>query len=187
MNNIHPETHTRMQLPKVSQIAIVVQDIDKAMHAYAQLWGLRKWYRLAYADGGFVELRGKRIQNEIDIVMSYSGSLLIELIEHKGGDEDIFSEHLKQSGEGVHSVGFFVPDIDQRLKAMQTMGVGVLQYGVIKSRGGAVTTYAYLDPRGAGGILIELIQTRQFGVHLPASHFIMEIGCLTGDCQKIRV
>jgi hypothetical protein len=171
-------------LGKVDQVGIVVEDIGKAMRYYKRMFGIGPWYRPRGAEKGKVVYRGRESEVELDITLAFCGGVQVELIQTKGRDLNIYSEQLKRSGEGLHHLGFFVTGIEKKLARLHSAGVEPLQSGVIKS-GMAVTQYAYLDTAGTGGVILELIDTTLMGVPLKMSGFMMKVGCLLGDAEKI--
>ena len=70
---------------------------------------------------------------------------------------------------------------------MKDAGVTVLQSGSIATKGGAVTRFAYLDTREQCGFISELIETTLLGLPMPHSKLIMDIGCITGDVERMKV
>ncbi len=176
----------RMNLPNVNQIGILVPNIPEAVAYYAKLLNIGQWYRSNTVKHEAV-YRGEPVNTEADIVIAFQGALEIELIQVKHEDECVYSETLKKSGGGIHHLGFTVSGYDKKLEQMKRNGVGVLQYGVITTRGSAVTRYAYLDTIKQCGIISELIVTTLKGLRMPHRKFVMEIGCLTGDVQRVKV
>jgi hypothetical protein len=83
------------------------------------------------------------------------------------------------TGGGIHHVGSLVLSYDSKMKRVHEAGIQILQSGVIKTRGGATTRYAYLDTVKQCGIITELIETRLYKIPVPQNRLFMEIGCLT--------
>jgi hypothetical protein len=63
----------------------------------------------------------------------------------------------------------------------------VLQSGAITTKGSAITRYAYLDTIKQCSIISELIVTTLKGLRMPHGKFIMEIGCITGDVERVQI
>ena len=178
-----------LQLPKVRQIGVVVKSTEETSRYYSDTFGIGPWYRpnpKTIREEHFLNGREK-IEVKDDILLAFSGSLQIELIEPRSIENDIYHEHLIKFGEGIHHLGFCISDIDQRTEALQATGIDIIQTGVMKSGGafgGSITRYAYFDTRKTGGIIIELIQTKLFGVSIPMSRLLFEAGCLFGDMKR---
>lgn len=179
-----------VRLPKVCQIGVAVKDARKTGKHLSDVLGIGPWYRPS--PGTIYEehfLNGQdKIEVEDDILLAFSGSLQIELIEPKCIENDIYHEHIVRFGEGIHHLGFCATDIDRDTRALQASGYNIIQTGLIKSGqgfGSSITKYAYFDSREAGGMIIELIQTKLFGISIPMSRLLFEVGCLLGDMEKI--
>lgn len=181
-----PHPVESLRLPKVRQLGIVVRDLEKSLDHHRRMFGLGPWYRPRLAGRWRAERAGRTIASEIDIAVAYSGSLQIELIEVLRGEDDIYTEHLRRHGEGLHHVGFSVRNLGRRLDRAAEMGIEVLQSGRFRTAGGAVTRYAYLDTAEVGGVVFELIETRLYGLPVGMSPGIFRIGRWTREVEPIR-
>jgi methylmalonyl-CoA/ethylmalonyl-CoA epimerase len=179
-----------LRLPEVGQIGIVVKSIDETVRYLYETFTIGPWFRPREKREEHL-LRGvDRINPELDMVMAFSGKVQYELIQHQGGDRTVHCDYLDKYGEGIHHLGFYVSNIDERLNILQEMGIGILQSGYIKTVGRAGeshTSYAYLDTAGIGGIIFELIDTKFLGMSIKMSRFWFELGNVTGDIEKIRI
>jgi methylmalonyl-CoA/ethylmalonyl-CoA epimerase len=63
---------------------------------------------------------------------------------------------LARRGEGVHHVGYAVPDVAAALADLRAQGVEVIEPAPRIGSGG--TTIAFLHPKSMGGVLVELVQ-----------------------------
>jgi catechol 2,3-dioxygenase-like lactoylglutathione lyase family enzyme len=177
---------TRMKLPNVNQIGILVKDIPEAVAYYSKLLNMGPWYRSNTVKHEAV-YRGKPINPELDIVLAFQGGVEIELIQVIGKKENVYSDMLAKCGGGIHHLGFTVMGYDKKLEQMKANGIEVLQSGVITTKGSAVTRYAYLDTIKQCGIVSELITTTLIGLPMPHCKLIMDIGCITGDVERVKV
>jgi catechol 2,3-dioxygenase-like lactoylglutathione lyase family enzyme len=190
MNNEQAKLVKHLRLPPVRQIGIVVRDLDRTIRYYAENFGIGPWFRTDFGEEEHLWRGTEKITYTVDVALEFSGKTQIELISPREGDRNIHQEHLDTYGEGLHHLGFFVKNIDTRLRLVKESGIGVLQSGFLKSAGkagGSVTSYAYLDTRDTGGVILELIQTKFVGVSIVMSRPWFEIGALTGDLEKIKV
>ena len=121
---------SRMKLPNVNQIGILVPNIPEAVASYAKLLNIGHWYRSNTVKHEAI-YRGKPVSTEADIVLAFQGAMEIELIQVKHEDECVYSDMLKKSGGGIHHLGFTVSGYDKKLDQMKRNGVEVLQSGVI--------------------------------------------------------
>jgi catechol 2,3-dioxygenase-like lactoylglutathione lyase family enzyme len=179
-----------LRLPTIRHMGIVVEDIERAVKYYSDTFRMGPWFK-SKIPAGENYLRGeKRINTEYETASTFSGRMEYQLIEVKGGDRDICLEHLENYGEGFHHVGGYVKNIEARLSAYREVGIGVLQTGVVKSKGklgGIVTKYAYLDTAAIGGVIFELIQIGVVGINIGSSRFWFELGNLVGSIEKMKI
>lgn len=177
---------SRTKLSKVNQIGILVPNLPEAVAYYTKLLNIGHWYRSNTIKHEAV-YRGNPVNTDVDIVLAFQGAMEIELIQVKHKDECVYSDLLKRSGGGIHHLGFTVSGYDKKLDQMKRNGVEVLQSGVITTKGSAITRYTYLDTIKQCGIISELIVTTLKGLRMPHGRFIMEIGCMTGDVERVKV
>ncbi len=132
---------------RVDQIGVVVRDVDACIRAYEKILGEGAFVSIEgeepaiLGDGREIMIRGK-------LAFAQLGPVQLELIEIKGGPS-IHVEFLETNGEGIHHIGVYVSDFDERLEKFRKLGVNVLQQGKGMRR------YAYLDTKP---IMLELIE-----------------------------
>jgi methylmalonyl-CoA/ethylmalonyl-CoA epimerase len=80
----------------------------------------------------------------------------IELLEPLGEDSPIAKFLEKNPGGGQHHVCFEVPDINAAAAEMTAKGAKVLGEPRIGAHG---TPVIFLNPKGTGGVLVELMET----------------------------
>jgi methylmalonyl-CoA/ethylmalonyl-CoA epimerase len=173
-----------VKLPKVSQIGIVVPDIGKAVRYYSKILDIQPWFRSKTASNNAV-FQGESFSLKLDIALAFSGGLEIELIQMLTDRECIYSAIMKNQGGGLHHIGAMVTGFDKKLEQLKTMGIGVIQSGIIKTVGGAVTKYAYMDTISTCGIISEIIESKLAGMPVFHNNFMMHVGRLTGDIDLI--
>jgi methylmalonyl-CoA/ethylmalonyl-CoA epimerase len=177
---------SQMNLPRVNQIGILVKNIPEAVTYYTKLLNIGRWYRSNTVKHEAI-YRGKPVSTKEDIVLAFQGGMEIELIEVQHDNECAYSEMLAKSGGGIHHLGFIVSGYDKKLAQMKANGIEVLQSGVITTKGSAISRYAYLDTTRECGVISELIETKLIGIRMPHSRLMMEIGCLTGDVERVKM
>lgn len=150
---LDPETKERFKLPDVSQIGVVVKDIEKAVQYYESTLGIGPWVRLdiEYQDR---MLRGKPADFKYKMAFASLGPVEFELIQPVEG-ATVYDELLEKKGEGLHHLGFDVgsmENMEQRLAFFKEQGIEVIQSGRTE-----VGKFAYLDTEAIGGVIFELI------------------------------
>jgi len=178
------ENMKEVKLPKISQVGIVVPDIGKAVRYYSKFLNIKPWFR-SKTRSNDVAFRGESFPLELDIALAFSGGMEIELIQMLTDRECIYSDIMKKQGGGLHHIGIMVSDFDKKLGQMRAAGIGVIQSGVIKTVGGAVTKYAYMDTVSACGIISEIIESKLAGIPVLHNKFMMHVARLTGDIDLI--
>ncbi len=179
------QTIQKFRLPKVGQIGIVVRNMGAVLPQYARLLNVNPWFRSKTVEQE-VTYRGKKISMDLDLLLGYSGRMEVELIGVGSEEENIYTEVLRKGG-GLHHLGFFVSDFDRRMLTLKNTGVKVLQQGRIATGGGSITQYAYLNTVEQCGVILELIESKLKGrIPVPHTKFMMGIGSLTGDVEKLR-
>lgn len=131
----------RLVIPKVDQIGIVVKDAEKSAKFYEKFFGPKT-----------LEFEFELDRAKLKFVFFQVGEVQLELIQVLKG-ENIHSKFLKERGEGIHHLGFFVDDLEKELEAFKREGFEVLWRSEI-----GMTKFAYLDTEKTFGILLELIQ-----------------------------
>lgn len=178
------ENMKRVNLPKVSQIGIVVPDIGKAVRYYSKFLNIKPWFR-SKTTSNDAAFKGETFSLELDIALAFSGGMEIELIQMMTDRECIYSDIMKKQGGGLHHIGTMVRGFDKKLEQMKAAGIGVIQSGVIKTVGGAVTKYAYMDTVSTCGIISEIIESKLVGIPVFHNNFMMHVARLTGDIDLI--
>ena len=175
-----------LNLPPIRQLGIVVKSIDRSLPYYSNILNIKPWYR-AEIETSEIYYKDKQIELELDLAVGYSGALQFELIEVGEGDRNIYTDLIEKQGEGLHHIGFVVSDIDKGIDALQKCGFQPLQHGSLKTKGKAITRFAYFDSIERCGYIIELIQTTLFGFNVGQSRFLMKLGKLLGDIDTIDI
>jgi len=138
---------------RVTQVAIVVRDIERAAALWARLLGVEKpsiieteeWEKTG------MTYRGAPSRARAKLAFFNLGGITIELIEPIGGSST-WSEFLEQQGEGIHHIAFVVDDMEAAVRRLEELGGKLVQKGDFE--GGS---YAYVDARSSLGAIVELL------------------------------
>jgi catechol 2,3-dioxygenase-like lactoylglutathione lyase family enzyme len=163
----------KLKLPKLSQVGIVVRDIDETIGYYKDAFGIGPWAVFTGEPAECIE-RGKRITFKGKMAMAQVGQVELELIQILEG-RSFHSDFLEERGEGIHHIGFFVNNFEERMAAVRDAGIEVLHQGLLKQMGLTIK-YAYLDTTATGGVIIELIEQRFLGLPMVARSLLLPLG-----------
>jgi methylmalonyl-CoA epimerase len=127
---------------KIDHIGIVVRDIDEALDVYEAALGLPLRELVEVAD------------DKVKVAFLPIGGSNLELVQPTSDDTGT-ARFLDKRGEGVHHICFEVEDLDQTLGRLKTSGVRLIDE---VPRRGAHGRVAFVHPKGAHGVLIELVE-----------------------------
>lgn len=142
----------------IAQVALIVEDLDKAVENYWKLFGIGPWRFYTYGKPLVKRMsyHGEPSEYRMRIALSYVGPLRIELIEQVEGDT-VYADFIRAHGYGVHHFGLLVEDMEAALAEAEAAGLAMTQDGAgfgLQGDG----HYAYLDTEGAIGVTLELIE-----------------------------
>ncbi len=139
---------------KISQVGIVVRDIEKTIKNLSVLWDIGPFQRREIdLPDGIVHGKRKRIRAKLAFVQV--GSIELELIE-PGEGENIYQEFLCTKGEGLHHLAIHVSDIEGEVSRFKQRGIDVLQSGKTPR-----VSFAYMDTESIAGVIFELLQFKK--------------------------
>lgn len=127
---------------KIDHIGIVVRDIQEALQVYESA--------LALPLDEVVEVPDQHVR----VAFLPVGDTNIELVQPTSGDTGT-ARFLEKRGEGVHHICLEVDDIVTALDRLKDQGVPLIDE---VPRPGAHGLVAFIHPKGAHGVLIELIE-----------------------------
>lgn len=138
----------------VTQIGLVVKDIEKSIDAYVDVLGLPRPQVIvtdAY-DLAETNYRGKPSQAQAKLAFFNMGQVQIELIEPIG-EPSTWKEALDANGDGVHHIAFQIKDTGKVVAYLEGKGIHLVQQG--KYTGGM---YSYVDASQSLGLVLELLE-----------------------------
>ncbi|WP_123043135.1 VOC family protein [Cohnella candidum] len=138
----------------ITQIGLLVNDIEKTSEAYATFFGVEKpnWFWTDTADKAQTEYRGGPTEARAKLAFFDMGSLQLELIE-PDHNPSTWRESLDRNGEGFHHIAFVIKGMQEKISLLEQGGMPLLQKG--EYTGGR---YAYLDSFKDLKVLIELLE-----------------------------
>lgn len=138
----------------VTQVGIMVKDIEKSVETYSRIFGVEK-PPITVTDGyekSNAKYKGQPTHARAKLAFFNMGQVTIELIEPIG-EPSTWKAHLDSRGESVHHIAFVVPDTDKAVEYLREQGMEVEQQG--DYTGGM---YTYIDSTSQLGVAIELLQ-----------------------------
>ena len=143
----------RVKLPPVSQIGIVVRDMDKAIEYYSSTFG---WgpFKVSDVEVEDIIFRGSAVRSRTRLGFTSIGPITIELIQVLEG-ETLHTEFLREKGEGIQHLRFEVDDLDSALCELAQDGIHPVFHQELPEFG---LSFAYLDTDRIGGVMFELVE-----------------------------
>ena len=133
-------------------LGIVVRNIDETIAYYEKSFGFGP-FEIRYVDYPTATYYGQVSGYSGKLAFFFMGPVQIELIELVDG-KTIHEDFLREKGEGLHHLGFWVDNIEESTKRAEALGYRVIQS--YTRRDG--TGFAYLDSDKIGGVLFEILQ-----------------------------
>lgn len=130
-------------LEKIHHLGYAVEDLEAAARFYANNFGVEP------SEAEIVEEQG------IVTKMFGVGGSRIELLQPTRQDSPV-GKFLGKRGEGFHHVAYQVDDIDASLAELKDKGVELIDEAPRIGAGG--TRMAFVHPKGAFGVLTELVE-----------------------------
>ena len=132
-----------MRLQRIDHVGYAVHDLEEAVGYHEQLYGAEVAHR-------------ERIESDgVDEALLAVGESYLQLLAPTSPESPV-ARFLERNGPGVHHVGYGVADVDATLADLKEMGVRVVDdHPRPGSRG---CTVAFLHPKGAMGVLVELVE-----------------------------
>ncbi|HUD94485.1 VOC family protein [Sphingobium sp.] len=141
---------------RLNQIAYMVPDLDAAIDWWTQVMGIGPFFVFAGFDMVQSDYRGVDQPIAFGAAVSFSGDLMVELIEPRG--PSIFQEFLSAGRTGVHHLCAFADDMAETQAWVESVGGRRLQ-GAAFGDGSQIAYFAMI----------------------PDESIILEVGVLTPD------
>ncbi len=129
---------------KIDHLGIATHGIDEALKFWQQALGLEHVHTETVED------------QKVRVAMLPIGESRVELLEPISEDSPI-SNFLEKRGGGLHHVAVRVDDITAALDRLKQQGVRLIDESPRIGAEGCLV--AFVHPKAAGGVLLELVQT----------------------------
>ncbi len=152
-NQPTPPEPMKFRNNKVTQIGLVVRDIEKTAQAYADLLGVEAPDVIItdVVEDAHTRYRGELTPARAKLAFFHIENITIELIEPVGAPST-WQETLETKGEGIHHIAFQVQDMEENVALLEKQGARLIQHGDFT--GGS---YAYVDATPKLGVILELL------------------------------
>ena len=131
---------------KVDHIGIAVNSLKTSIPLYERLLG-SKCYKTEQVTG-----------EQVDTAFFLQNGAKIELLESLDPN-GVIAKFIVKKGEGLHHIAFEVPDIQAEMERLKIEGFTLLNEA---PKSGADDKWVcVVHPKDAGGVLIELCQTKK--------------------------
>jgi len=133
-------------ITKIDHIGVAVKALESSLPFWSEVLGL---------DVSGIET----VESEnVKVAFLRVGNASIELLEPTDASSAL-GRHLDQRGEGIHHLTLEVRDLPAMLERLRERGVPIIGDGARPGAGGRQV--AFLHPKAAGGVLVELVSARQ--------------------------
>ena len=130
-------------IKKVDHIAILVPDLEGAKRFWVDALGLK------------LERVESVPEESVDIAFLPVGDSEIELLQPTDPESGV-AKYLAKKGAGMHHLCFEVDDIEATLDRLRAADVPLITETAKVSNSGK--KYAFVHPKGTGGVLVELYE-----------------------------
>ncbi len=147
-------TNHKLGTTAVTQIGVVVADIEAKAKSWADLLGVPV-PEIIITDGYDVaqtEYIGQATQARAKLAFFNLGQVDLELIEPIDGPST-WKDQLDQHGDSLHHIAFEIKGMKEKVGTLTTKNIPLIQRG--EYTGGR---YAYLDGTGPLGVVLELLE-----------------------------
>jgi methylmalonyl-CoA/ethylmalonyl-CoA epimerase len=138
---------------KLDHLAVVVKDMDKALAFYSKAFGIKFEEVQQHDLPPDVIYKGKPSPYTMKVTFGKMGLVRLEMVQVVKG-QCIYTDFLKQHGEGLHHLGFEVEDLEKEAANAKSQGLKMICY--LKMVG--IMAFAHFDATKTIGLRIELVQ-----------------------------
>ena len=135
-------------LTRIDHVGIACRDLTERISFYEATFGLTVASREVNQEQGVREAM-------LHVADGPAGSSYIQLLEPLAENTPV-GRFIARRGEGLHHVGYGVPDLSRALAALGAVDVPLIDKRPRHGSMGAAV--AFLHPSGMGGVLTELVQ-----------------------------
>ena len=138
---------------KLDHVAIAVNDIEKAIDFYTKSFGIKFEEVQQHDLPPDVIYKGKPSPYTMKVTFGQMGPVRLEMVQVVKG-QCIYTDFLKQYGEGVHHLGFEVDDLEKEVANAKSQGLEM----ICSLEMVGIMAFAHFDATKTNGLRIELVQ-----------------------------
>jgi methylmalonyl-CoA/ethylmalonyl-CoA epimerase len=128
---------------QIDHVGVAVEDMDEAISLYRDRLGMPLLHRERVEQFG------------VDAALLGIGDAHVELLEPAVSDSPV-GEFLERRGPGMHHLAYRTDDIDSALESVRASGLELIDERPRTGIRG--TRVAFVHPKSAGGVLMELVE-----------------------------
>jgi catechol 2,3-dioxygenase-like lactoylglutathione lyase family enzyme len=139
---------------EISQIGLVVNDVEAIARAWADTLGLPvpPIEVTDPVDMAQTEYKGERTPARAKLAFFHFDNVQVELIEPVG-EPSTWQDQLEEHGSSLHHIAFRIQGMQEKMAYLDGKGISLIQRG--EYTGGR---YAYLDAIKPLGLILELLE-----------------------------
>ena len=147
-------------LKRMAQVGVIVEDLETAIKAFSEDFGVTDWFRLDINETfGELLVDGKPDMLNVKVAVNKDFGIEIELVQPTG--EGKYMDWLREHGPGVHHMAFTMPDKNARFNEMIQRELNNGRQPWIQAtektgEEGKKMNFAYLDRRADMGVIMEM-------------------------------
>ncbi|RMF59452.1 MAG: methylmalonyl-CoA epimerase [Calditrichaeota bacterium] len=130
-------------LKKLDHIGIAVADLEEAVRKFEQITGKAPGHKETVA------------AQKVATAFFPVGEVRLELLQGTAPDSPI-SKFIAKRGEGIHHLCFEVDDLAAAKSSLESAGLRFVEQ--VSEEGAGGSRVAFIHPKSAGGVLIELVE-----------------------------
>lgn len=135
-----------MELTHIEHIGIAVKNLNESIKFYEAVLGL-KCYSIE-------EVKDQKVRTAFFKI----GDTKIELLESTELDGPI-AKFIEKKGEGIHHIAYAVNNLNEALKELDSNGIQLIDE--VSRKGAEGLDIAFINPKSANGVLIELCELKK--------------------------
>jgi methylmalonyl-CoA epimerase len=132
-------------IKRVHHIGIAVNNLKESAALFEKLLGIK------------ADIEDAPCQKVTEAIFRFGDGAEISLLEPTG-PESAVAKFLEKRGEGLHHIALEVDDVTKELEAMRQKGFRLIDE---VAREGVEGRIAFLHPKSAAGVLVELVQPEE--------------------------